>query len=155
MYTCCFFSASSSLLTVYLYLLVQCCLSDGLAAFRTFLKSEFSDENIEFWMACEEYKKIKNSSKLLSKATKIYKEFIDSQAPREVCVCVCVCGICARGQGFHTYLKGSLFTFIHTQLNKSCKFLNACLREKKKYCKLGLQRLFDIIDKIDNINLLT
>lgn len=82
-----FFSASS-LLTVYLYLLVQCCLSDGLAAFRTFLKSEFSDENIEFWMACEEYKKIKNSSKLLSKATKIYKEFIDSQAPREVCVCV-------------------------------------------------------------------
>ncbi|XP_075901484.1 regulator of G-protein signaling 8-like [Nelusetta ayraudi] len=56
----------------------------GLAAFRTFLKSEFSDENIEFWMACEEYKKIKNSSKLLSKATKIYKEFIDSQAPREV-----------------------------------------------------------------------
>lgn len=59
--------------------------ADGLVVFRTFLKSEFSDENIEFWMACEDYKKIKNSSKLVSKANKIYKEFIDVQAPREVC----------------------------------------------------------------------
>lgn len=60
--------------------------SDGLAAFWTFLKSEYSDENLEFWMACEVYKNIKNSSKLVSKANKIYMEFIDSQAPREVCV---------------------------------------------------------------------
>lgn len=58
--------------------------SDGLAAFRTFLKTEFSDENIEFWMACEDYKKIKSSTKLVSKANKIFKEFIDVQAPREV-----------------------------------------------------------------------
>lgn len=58
--------------------------SDGLAAFRTFLKSEFSDENIEFWMACEDYKKIKSSAKLVSKANKIFKEFIEVQAPREV-----------------------------------------------------------------------
>lgn len=41
-------------------------------------------------MACEEYKKTKSSTKLLSKANKIYKEFIDTQAPREVCVCVFV-----------------------------------------------------------------
>uniref|UniRef100_A0A672F9T5 Regulator of G-protein signaling 8 n=1 Tax=Salarias fasciatus TaxID=181472 RepID=A0A672F9T5_SALFA len=57
---------------------------DGLAAFRTFLKTEFSDENIEFWMACEDYKKIKSSTKLVSKANKIFKEFIDVQAPREI-----------------------------------------------------------------------
>ncbi|XP_063746734.1 regulator of G-protein signaling 8-like [Eleginops maclovinus] len=56
----------------------------GLAAFRTFLKSEFSDENIEFWMACEEYKKVKSSTKLASKANKILHEFIDNQAPREI-----------------------------------------------------------------------
>ncbi|KAG7523123.1 hypothetical protein JOB18_039854 [Solea senegalensis] len=55
----------------------------GLAAFRTFLRTEFSEENIEFWMACEEYKKIKSSTKLVSKANKIFKEFIDVQAPRE------------------------------------------------------------------------
>ena len=62
---------------------------DGLAAFRSFLKTEFSDENIEFWMACEEYKKIKSSTKLVSKANKIFHEFIDIQAPREVCMCMC------------------------------------------------------------------
>ncbi|XP_012689609.1 regulator of G-protein signaling 8 [Clupea harengus] len=56
----------------------------GLTAFRTFLKSEFSDENIEFWMACEDYKKIKSPAKLMSKAEKIYKEYIDVQAPREI-----------------------------------------------------------------------
>ncbi|XP_035033428.1 regulator of G-protein signaling 8 isoform X3 [Hippoglossus stenolepis] len=55
----------------------------GLAAFRTFLKTEFSDENIEFWMACEEYKKIKSSTKMVSRANKIFTEFIDVQAPRE------------------------------------------------------------------------
>ena len=57
---------------------------DGFSAFRAFLKTEFSDENIEFWMACEDYKKNKSSTKLVSKANKIYMEFIDVQAPREV-----------------------------------------------------------------------
>lgn len=61
------------------------CFADGLAAFRAFLKTEFSDENIEFWLACEDYKKIKSPAKLVSKANKIYKEFIDVQAPREAC----------------------------------------------------------------------
>lgn len=55
-----------------------------MAAFRAFLKTEFSEENIEFWLACEDYKKIKSPPKLVSKANKIYKEFIDVQAPREV-----------------------------------------------------------------------
>ena len=59
--------------------------ADGLTAFRAFLKTEFSDENIEFWMACEDYKKIKSSAKLVSRANKIYREFIDVKAPREVC----------------------------------------------------------------------
>lgn len=78
------------------YRLIHLYFPDGLAAFRTFLKTEFSDENIEFWMACEDYKKAKSSTKLVSKANKIFKEFIDVQAPREVCVaglvfkCACV-----------------------------------------------------------------
>ncbi|KAJ1172053.1 hypothetical protein NDU88_003905 [Pleurodeles waltl] len=56
----------------------------GRAIFRAFLKTEFSDENLEFWVACEEYKKIRSTSKMASKAKKIYQEFIDVQAPREV-----------------------------------------------------------------------
>ncbi|XP_061594859.1 regulator of G-protein signaling 5a [Cololabis saira] len=58
--------------------------SYGLAAFRGFLQSEFSDENIEFWMACEDFKKTKNSVKMASKAKKIYEDFIQSEGPKEV-----------------------------------------------------------------------
>lgn len=57
---------------------------DGLATFRTFLQSEFSDENIEFWMSCEDFKKTKNPVKMAAKAKKIYEDFIQSEGPREV-----------------------------------------------------------------------
>lgn len=57
----------------------------GLAAFRAFLKSEYSEENIEFWVSCEDYKKTKSPAKLSPKARKIYDEFISVQATKEVC----------------------------------------------------------------------
>ncbi|KAF7655226.1 hypothetical protein LDENG_00059270 [Lucifuga dentata] len=59
-------------------------LSDGLAAFRSFLQSEFSDENVEFWTACEDFKKTKNPVKMAAKAKKIYEDFIQPEGPREV-----------------------------------------------------------------------
>lgn len=58
--------------------------SDGLAAFRAFLRTEFSEENLEFWLACEEYKKIKSQSKMASKAKKIFAEYIAIQSCKEV-----------------------------------------------------------------------
>lgn len=57
---------------------------DGLATFRTFLKSEYSDENIEFWLTCEDYKKIKSSFRMSSRAKKIYEQFIKAESPKEV-----------------------------------------------------------------------
>lgn len=59
-------------------------LSDGLATFRNFLKSEYSDENIEFWLTCEDYKKIKSSFRMSSRAKKIYEQFIKAESPKEV-----------------------------------------------------------------------
>ncbi|KAM3875713.1 regulator of G-protein signaling 5-like [Diretmus argenteus] len=56
----------------------------GLATFRSFLQSEFSDENIEFWMACMDFKKTKNPVKMATKAKKIYEDFIQTEGPREV-----------------------------------------------------------------------
>ncbi|KAK6484759.1 regulator of G-protein signaling 21 [Huso huso] len=56
---------------------------DGLDTFTTFLKSQFSEENIEFWLACEDFKKNK-STKLASKAKKIYSVYIETEAPKEV-----------------------------------------------------------------------
>lgn len=57
---------------------------DGLASFRSFLRSEFSEENVEFWVACEDYKKTKSPMKMAEKAKKIYEEFIQTEAPKEV-----------------------------------------------------------------------
>lgn len=57
---------------------------DGLASFKSFLKSEFSEENLEFWMACEDFKKTTSAAKMAEKAKKIYEEFIQSEAPKEV-----------------------------------------------------------------------
>lgn len=49
------------------------------------MKSEFSDENIEFWLVCEDYKKIKSSFRMSSRAKKIFKLYIQVEAAREVC----------------------------------------------------------------------
>ncbi|KAM7387730.1 hypothetical protein PAMP_023950 [Pampus punctatissimus] len=56
----------------------------GLCAFTTFLVSEFSEENIAFYFACEDYRNTKSVAKLPAKAQKIYDEFIGSDAPREI-----------------------------------------------------------------------
>ena len=58
----------------------------GRQCFREFLKSEFSEENIEFWIACEDYKNLKTTptTNLTVSAQKIFAEFVAHQAPREV-----------------------------------------------------------------------
>ncbi|XP_068095790.1 regulator of G-protein signaling 16-like [Hyperolius riggenbachi] len=57
---------------------------EGLTAFRTFLKTEFSEENLEFWVACEDYKKTPSTNKLPAKAQCIFQEFLQTGSPREV-----------------------------------------------------------------------
>ncbi|XP_054459185.1 regulator of G-protein signaling 21 [Anoplopoma fimbria] len=55
-----------------------------LAAFRSFLQSEFSEENIEFWLACEDFKSTASPEDLHWKAKGIYQEFIQPLASREI-----------------------------------------------------------------------
>ncbi|MBN3302280.1 RGS4 protein, partial [Amia calva] len=59
-------------------------LSVGLAAFTTFLKSEFSEENIEFWASCEEYKRTMSQTKRAAKAKKIYEQYVAVESEKEV-----------------------------------------------------------------------
>uniref|UniRef100_A0A3P9IUT7 Si:ch211-196h16.12 n=1 Tax=Oryzias latipes TaxID=8090 RepID=A0A3P9IUT7_ORYLA len=54
----------------------------GLQAFRGFLRSEFSEENLEFWLACEDFR-VSPSNLLKNKASKIYSQFVDPDAPLE------------------------------------------------------------------------
>uniref|UniRef100_A0A8D3B418 RGS domain-containing protein n=2 Tax=Scophthalmus maximus TaxID=52904 RepID=A0A8D3B418_SCOMX len=56
----------------------------GLVVFRHFLRSEFSEENLDFWLAVERFKRIRPLSKMAARATKIYEEFISTNAVRQV-----------------------------------------------------------------------
>lgn len=58
--------------------------TDGKAAFHIFLKSEFCEENIEFWTACEDFKALASHKDQVSKADSIFEEFIKSESPKEV-----------------------------------------------------------------------
>lgn len=58
--------------------------SGGIELFRGFLRSEFSEENLEFWIACQEYKQCEDSQMLPSQSQKIYGDFVAVQAPKEV-----------------------------------------------------------------------
>ncbi|XP_052031958.1 regulator of G-protein signaling 20 isoform X1 [Apodemus sylvaticus] len=56
----------------------------GRNAFREFLRTEFSEENMLFWMACEELKKEANKSTIEEKARIIYEDYISILSPKEV-----------------------------------------------------------------------
>ncbi|XP_053178427.1 regulator of G-protein signaling 21 [Scomber japonicus] len=55
-----------------------------LEAFHSFLQSEFSEENIEFWLACEDYRATASLDDLCWKAKEIYEQFIQPAACREI-----------------------------------------------------------------------
>jgi len=61
-----------------------CAFSDGLELFRQYLRSEYSEENLEFWIACEEYRTMRDERQLIPQAQKIFTDFVAIQAPREV-----------------------------------------------------------------------
>lgn len=58
-------------------------LPDGQALFRAFLRTEFSEENLEFWLACDDFRSCKEP-KRSTKAKKIYMDFIAIGAPKQV-----------------------------------------------------------------------
>lgn len=58
--------------------------TEYLAAFSSFLQTEFSEENVDFWSACEDFKKTISLDELQDKAQRIYREFLEPTAKREV-----------------------------------------------------------------------
>ncbi|KAE8610445.1 hypothetical protein XENTR_v10012126 [Xenopus tropicalis] len=57
---------------------------EGRSTFHGFLQTEFSEENLEFWEACEDYKKTRWVKRLPSKAQGIFQEFLLIGSPKEV-----------------------------------------------------------------------
>ncbi|XP_054708318.1 regulator of G-protein signaling loco-like [Uloborus diversus] len=60
--------------------------SVGLHTFSEFLKKEFSQENITFWIACEQYRQLKDQSLMVQMAKEIYSKHlcIGAQEPVNV-----------------------------------------------------------------------
>jgi regulator of G-protein signaling len=56
----------------------------GQRVFREFLRCEYSEENILFWLACEELKQERNPEKVEEKARSIYEDYVSILSPREV-----------------------------------------------------------------------
>ena len=56
----------------------------GRKVFRSFLRCEYSEENILFWLACEELKKERSPDMMEEKARIIYEDYVSILSPREV-----------------------------------------------------------------------
>lgn len=56
----------------------------GRKLFREFLVSEYSEENIAFWLACEQLKRENNPETIEEKARFIYEDYISILSPKEV-----------------------------------------------------------------------
>lgn len=56
----------------------------GVSVFGAFLRSEFSEENLQFYLACEQYKHSSNNFSLQRRAKDICATYIQPGSPREV-----------------------------------------------------------------------
>ncbi|XP_044066055.1 regulator of G-protein signaling 19 isoform X2 [Siniperca chuatsi] len=56
----------------------------GRNVFREFLRTEYSEENMLFWLACEDLKQEINKSAIEEKARSIYEDYISILSPKEV-----------------------------------------------------------------------
>ncbi|XP_056154667.1 regulator of G-protein signaling 1 [Lampris incognitus] len=56
----------------------------GVSVFGAFLRSEFSEENLQFYLACEQYRHSSNNFSLQRRAKDICTTYIQQGAPREV-----------------------------------------------------------------------
>nr|XP_004567427.1 regulator of G-protein signaling 8 [Maylandia zebra] len=62
--------------------LLEC--KTGQLVFEDFLRTEYSDENLLFWLACKKYKKITRVTEMTIAAKRIYTEFVQVGAPRQI-----------------------------------------------------------------------
>lgn len=60
---------------------------EGRAHFQQFLKLEFSEENMLFWLACEELKKETNRTTVEETVKRIYEDYVSVLSPKEVYTC--------------------------------------------------------------------
>ena len=53
-------------------------------SFKNFLKKEFSNENIDFWVKCENFKKIRDHDEMKRISTEIWNEYLDTSSMTQI-----------------------------------------------------------------------
>lgn len=56
----------------------------GVSVFEAFLRSEFSEENLQFYLACDQYRQSSNTFSLHRRAKEIFTTYIEPGAQREI-----------------------------------------------------------------------
>ncbi len=51
---------------------------------KEFLKKEFSEENIDFWVICENYKKISDVNEMKKEAERIWHLYLDTSSSHQI-----------------------------------------------------------------------
>lgn len=56
----------------------------GVKIFHDFLKSQYSEENLLFWLAVEKLKKETDQAAVKELAQSIYRDYLSAESPKEV-----------------------------------------------------------------------
>ena len=59
----------------------------GQRVFSEFLRSEYSEENLLFWLACQDLREEQNNERVREKAQQIYEDYISVLSPKEARKC--------------------------------------------------------------------
>ncbi|XP_051983629.1 regulator of G-protein signaling 20-like isoform X2 [Xyrauchen texanus] len=100
----------------------------GRSAFRQFLRTEFSEENMLFWLACEDFTKETNKSIIEEKARVIYEDYISILSPKEVSLDSRVREVINRNMqepSSHTFDDAQLQIYTLMQRDSYPRFMNS------------------------------
>ncbi|KPP66265.1 hypothetical protein Z043_115255 [Scleropages formosus] len=100
----------------------------GRKAFREFLRTEFSEENMLFWLACEDLRQETNKSAIEEKAGLIYEDYISILSPKEVSLDARVREAINRGMlepTCHTFDDAQLQIYTLMQRDSYPRFMNS------------------------------
>ncbi|MFT7809240.1 regulator of G-protein signaling 20-like isoform X1 [Arapaima gigas] len=100
----------------------------GREAFRAFLRTEFSEENMLFWLACEDLKKETKKSAIEEKVRAIYEDYISILSPKEVSLDSRVREVINRNMlepSSHTFDDAQLQIYTLMQRDSYPRFMNS------------------------------
>ncbi|KAK3092042.1 hypothetical protein FSP39_024680 [Pinctada imbricata] len=107
--------------------------SGGRKVFREFLRSEYSEENMLFWLACEDLKREENPEVVEEKARLIYEDYISILSPKEVSLDSRVREVINRNMVDptpHTFDEAQLQIYTLMHRDSYLRFLNSQIYKK-------------------------